>query len=317
MFAGLLPLVWSVWPQFVAYWLEYQPALGSPLLRYQLHSIYQPFAWAPWLLRYGSSADPRIRLPLLSGALIVVAGAAIAVILVYGMNLRRAKRLSANTEDLHGSARWATPTDIEATGLLDAQQGVYVGGWCSGRSNRLHYLRHNGPEHVLAFAPTRSGKGVGLVIPTLLAWSESAVVYDIKGENWAKTAGFRAKCGHLCFKFSPVELANGSRFNPLAEVRIGTPRDVSDAQNVADMIVRTGEDSPQERYWQDAAASITAGMILHVCYASAAVAEWHALRIYRQFHPAGPNLPQTLAELESFHTIPNASTGGTADGDQT
>jgi type IV secretion system protein VirD4 len=217
MFVGLLLLVLVNIgaTQFVAYRLEYQPALGSPLLRYQLHSIYQPFAWAPWLLRYGSSADPRIRLPLLSGALIVVAGAAIAVILVYGMNLRRAKRLSANTEDLHGSARWATQTDIEATGLLDAQQGVYVGGWCTGRSNRLHYLRHNGPEHVLAFAPTRSGKGVGLVIPTLLAWSESAVVYDIKGENWAKTAGFRAKCGHLCFKFSPVELANGSRFNPL------------------------------------------------------------------------------------------------------
>ena len=63
----------------------------------------------PGCLRYGSSADPRIRLPLLSGALIVVAGAAIAVILVYGMNLRRARRLSANTEDLHGSARWATP----------------------------------------------------------------------------------------------------------------------------------------------------------------------------------------------------------------
>ena len=74
-------------------------------------------------------------------------------------------------------------------------------------------------------------------LPTgIPAWSESAVVYDIKAENWAKTAGFRAQCGHLCLKFSPVELANGSRFNPLAEVRIGTPRDVSDAQNVADLI---------------------------------------------------------------------------------
>ncbi len=321
MFVGLLLLllVNIGATQFVAYRLEYQPALGSPLLRYQLHSIYQPFAWAPWLLRYGSSADPRIRLPLLSGALIVVAGAAIAVILVYGMNLRRAKRLSANTEDLHGSARWATQTDIEATGLLDAQQGVYVGGWCTGRSKRLHYLRHNGPEHVLAFAPTRSGKGVGLVIPTLLAWSESAVVYDIKGENWAKTAGFRAKCGHLCFKFSPVELANGSRFNPLAEVRIGTPRDVSDAQNVADMIVRTGEDSPQERYWQDAAASITAGMILHVCYASAASGRVACLAdLSAVFTRPGQTFRETLAELESFpHDPERQHRWHTADGDQT
>jgi type IV secretion system protein VirD4 len=187
MFVGLLLLVNIGATQFVAYRLDYQPALGSPLLRYQRHSIYQPFAWAPWLLRYGSSADPRIRLPLPSGALIVVAGGAIAVTLVYGLNLRRAKRLSANIEDLHGSARWATPTDIEATGLLDAQQGVYVGGWCASRSNRLHYLRHNGPEHVLAFAPTRSGKGVGLVIPTLLAWSESAVVYETLCANIDET----------------------------------------------------------------------------------------------------------------------------------
>jgi type IV secretion system protein VirD4 len=58
---------------------------------------------------------------------------------------------------------------------------------------RLHYLRHNGPEHVLAFAPIRFGNGVGLVIPTLLAWDESAVIDDIKGENWAKTAGFRTQ----------------------------------------------------------------------------------------------------------------------------
>src|SRR5215471_7176539 len=321
MFVGLLLLVLVNIgaTQFVAYRLEYQPALGSPLLRYQLHSIYQPFAWAPWLLKYGSSADPRIRLPLLSGALIVVAGAAVAVILVYGMNLRRARSLSANTEDLHGSARWAMPADIEATGLLDSQQGVYVGGWCSGRSNRLHYLRHNGPEHVLAFAPTRSGKGVGLVIPTLLAWSESAIVYDIKGENWAKTAGFRAKCGHLCFKFSPVELANGSRFNPLSEVRIGTPRDVSDAQNVADMIVRTGEDSPQERYWQDAAASITAGMILHVCYASAASGRVACLAdLSALFTRPGQSFQETLSELESFpHDPEYEHKWRTPDGERT
>jgi type IV secretion system protein VirD4 len=131
------------------------------------------------------------------------------VALVYAMNIRRAKKLSQNAEDLHGSARWATPEDIRATALLAAKQGAYVGGWHNPAAGRLHYLRHDGPEHILAFAPTRSGKGVGLVIPTMLAWSESAVVYDIKGENWAKTAGFRQQQGHLCFKFSPVEIGNG------------------------------------------------------------------------------------------------------------
>src|SRR5205823_9274534 len=193
-----------------------------------------------------------------------------SIFLYFGANSMRSRRLAANAEHLHGSARWATRDDIRETGLLDAKQGVYVGGWKPKRWSRLHYLRHNGPEHVLAFAPTRSGKGVGLVIPTLLAWDESAVIYDIKGENWAKTAGFRASRGQLCFKFSPVEETTSSRFNPLAEVRLFTPRDVSDAQNVADMIIRSGEDSPMERHWEDSAASLTTGMILHACYTAAA-----------------------------------------------
>ena len=163
----------------------------------------------------------------------------------------------------------------------------------------------------MAFAPTRSGKGVGLVIPTLLAWSESAVIYDIKGENWARRAGFRAQCGHLCFKFSPVEVANGSGFNPLAEVRIGTPRDVSDAQNVADMIVRTGEDSPQERYWQDAAASITTGMVLHVCYAAAASGRIASLAdLSTVFTRPARRFAKPLPNWRASHTIRNRSTSG-------
>ena len=90
---------------------------------------------------------------------------------------------------LHGSARWADRTDIERAGLLPAKNkkvdGVYVGGWLD--RNRLKYLRHSGPEHVICFAPTRSGKGVGLVLPTLLSWSESVVITDLRG-------AFRVEC---------------------------------------------------------------------------------------------------------------------------
>jgi len=118
--------------------------------------------------------------------------------------------------------------DVQATGLVQARRGVYVGGWFDPESGWLRYLRHNGPEHVLAFALLRSGKGVGLVIPTLLAWEESAVIYDIKGENWRRQAGFRAAPGQICLKFSPVEEGNSARFNPLAEIRLFSPRDVSE-----------------------------------------------------------------------------------------
>ena len=142
------------------------------------------------------------------------------------INLRYTRQLSKNTEDLHGSARWADEDDVKNTGLLDAEQGVYVGGWHDDKNRHLHYLRHNGPEHVLAFAPTRTGKGVALVIPTLLAWSESAIIYDIKGENWQKTAGFRTQAGHLCLKFSPVEqrttAPTSTRWKKCALVHHGT-----------------------------------------------------------------------------------------------
>ena len=175
---------------------------------------------------FGNSPELAVKLPLLLSCGIIVGGAFASGALFFFLNLAHTKALSKNTEDLHGSAGWATKEDIEATPLLRSKPGVYVGGWYEKSSKHLHYLKHDGPEHILAFAPTRSGKGAGLVIPTLLAWPESAVVYDIKGENWARTAGFRNQAGHLCFKFSPVE-PDSSRFNPLAEIRLFTDRDVS------------------------------------------------------------------------------------------
>ena len=83
----------------------------------------------------------------------------------------------------------ATPKEIRAAGLFD-DAGVFLG------RVGAKYLRHDGPEHVMAFAPTRSGKGVGLVVPTLLGWTGSAVIHDIKGENWQLTAGWRSRFSH-------------------------------------------------------------------------------------------------------------------------
>src|SRR5687768_4085086 len=77
--------------QYVAYRFRYQAALGTPLARYGEVRIYQPVAWAQWLLRHGSTSEARVRLPLLSGAFIVVVGSALTVGIVYAMNIRRAK----------------------------------------------------------------------------------------------------------------------------------------------------------------------------------------------------------------------------------
>jgi type IV secretion system protein VirD4 len=301
----LLVIVNCIATQYIAARFQYQLALGEPLFRTKSAGVYQPFAWIIWGWHYCTSQDEGIRQPFFQGEMIVFVGSLLCVAMFFVLASRRARKLTENAEDLHGSARWADEEDVRETGLLAATHGVYVGGWRRENGTRLHYLRHDGPEHVLAFAPTRSGKGVGLVIPSLLAWDESAVIYDIKGENWAKTAGFRNKRGHICFKFSPVEETSSSRFNPLSEVRLFSARDVSDAQNIANMIVRTGEDSPQERYWQDAAASITAGMILHVCYEAALEGRVACLAdLSHVFTRPGAGFRETLEELLNFEHDP-------------
>jgi type IV secretion system protein VirD4 len=301
----LLVVVNFIATQYIAARFQYQPALGAPILRAKSGGIYQPFSWIIWGWRYCTSSDEGIRRPFFQGEMIVFGGSFLCVGIFFVLASRHARRLTENAEDLHGSARLADEEDVRETGLLTAAHGVYVGGWRPDSASRLNYLRHDGPEHVLAFAPTRSGKGVGLVIPSLLAWDESAVVYDIKGENWAKTAGFRNAKGHICFKFSPVEEQASSRFNPLSEVRLFTPRDVSDAQNIANMIVRTGEDSPQERYWQDAAASLTVGMILHVCYEAALEARVACLAdLSHVLTRPGSGFRETLEELLNFEHDP-------------
>jgi type IV secretion system protein VirD4 len=80
------------------------------------------------------------------------------------------------------------------------------------------YLRQNCPEHVLCFAPTRSGKGVGLVM-MLLTWPNSTIVHDIKGENFQLTSGFRARFGTV-LPFDPTNTESAA-YNPLLEIRKG------------------------------------------------------------------------------------------------
>jgi type IV secretion system protein VirD4 len=126
------------------------------------------------------------------------------------------------------------------------------------------YLRHDGPEHVVAVAPTRSGKGVGLVVPTLLTWPGSAIVHDIKGENWSLTAGWRAEFSH-CLMFDPTN-PRSARFNPLLEVRKGA-HEVRDVQNIADILVDPEGARDRRDHWEKTAHALLTGAILHVLYA--------------------------------------------------
>ena len=108
-----------------------------------------------------------------------------SIAVAIGMSVWRARE--AKNVETYGSARWAHAGRDRGAPACSGRMAS-----CSG-SSTAHYLRHDGPEHVLCFAPTRSGKGVGLVVPSLLTWPGSAIVHDIKGENWQLTAGWRAR----------------------------------------------------------------------------------------------------------------------------
>jgi type IV secretion system protein VirD4 len=253
--------------QWVAYKLEYQDSLGLPLL----FKFYFPFDFFKWYLKFGHVPGTEIAF---QGGSIIMASLLFLFLPATFFAISREKKY-AQKFDLHGSAQWANIEEIKGTGLFNGEaKGVYVGAFQEIRKRYLlfstkitHYLTHEGPEHILCFAPTRSGKGVGLVIPTLLSWRHSCLVHDIKGENWALTSGFRKAIGQICLKFDPTSTDGSSvRFNPLSEIRVGTDNEVKDVQNIATMIIDP-DGKGMSDHWAKTGYALLVGAILHVLYA--------------------------------------------------
>jgi type IV secretion system protein VirD4 len=251
VFAIVLVTIWAA-TQWVAWKLGYQPQLGQPWFELVPGvPIYLPPAFFWWWYAYDAYA-PYV---FVEGAYIAASGGFISIAAAIGMSVWRARE--AKTAATYGSARWASPIEIRAAGLI-APDGVVLG--------RLDhsYLRHDGPEHVLCFAPTRSGKGVGLVVPTLLTWPGSCIVHDIKGENWILTSGFRARHGRVLL-FHPTNTKSAA-YNPLLEVRRGE-WEVRDVQNVADVLVDPEGSLERRNHWEKTSHALLVGAILHVLYA--------------------------------------------------
>ena len=249
----LLITISGIWTstQWAAAALRYQPELGRPWLVALDMPIYPPWSIFIWWFEFDAYA-PAIFDE--AGAIAATSGVLGCAAAIFG-SLWRARQSTKVTT--YGSASWATKKDIRSAGLL------VEGGVAIGRIGRED-LRHDGPEHIMAFAPTRSGKGVGLVVPTLLSWTGSAVVHDIKGENWQITAGWRARFSH-CLLFNPTD-ARSARYNPLLEVRRGV-NEVRDVQNIADILVDPEGALERRNHWEKTSHSLLVGAILHILYA--------------------------------------------------
>ena len=250
-----LVVVGFIWTatQWTAWRLGFQPQLGAPTTDILGWPIYPPWSFFVWWYFYDAYA-PRV---FVEGAIIAGSGGIAAIGVAIFLSVLRARE--ARDVTTYGSARWAERKDVESSGLLVAD-GVVLGRF------ENHYLRHDGPEHVLCFAPTRSGKGVGLVVPSLLTWPGSAIVHDIKGENWQLTAGWRARFTRTIL-FDPTN-PKSAAYNPLLEVRRGDS-EVRDVQNVADILVDPEGLLERRNHWEKTSHSLLVGAILHVLYAEA------------------------------------------------
>lgn len=199
----------------------------------------------PYIMHYTTNAAP-------TGAKIKVIIAAtfpaLAILGTYGMLIFKPK-------EIYGDSRWATITEI-ARYKLFAKRGVILGR-AGGK-----FITSAIKSHVLLVAPTRSGKGVGVVIPNCLTWQGSLICLDIKTENFRKTSGFRAKYGHNVVLWSPMAIdKRSSRFNPLDMVSKDRHHRISDLQIIASLLVSVSDKDPM---WGNEARSLFIGAALTV-----------------------------------------------------
>lgn len=159
-----------------------------------------------------------------------------------------------------GVSAWGRLADARAAGLLHGEQ---LGGRVLGRlQGRL--LTFTGVENCIIVGASRSGKGAGHVVPTVLSWPESLFVYDRKGELWHISADHRRRFSHT-FYFAPTD-PDTARWNPLFEVRKG-PMEIADIQNIVGILVDPiGLKQGNLDFFDQSAANFFTGVILHALY---------------------------------------------------
>lgn len=208
--------------------------LGLPSAKFDIFKMPAFF----WYYRH----DPVVLKALAGGALV---GIIIAGLMLWWVAKRK--------PPLHGAARFAKEGEIRHAGFR-ADDGIVLG------KKGGKFLTFGGSEHCIVEAPTRSGKGVGIVIPNLLSWQESVVVLDVKRENWDATAGFRKKYGQAVYLFNPTDPeGRTARYNPLGYIdRTDPDQVVIELQKIATMLFVPPERG--EPFWTDSARTAFVGV---------------------------------------------------------
>ena len=181
--------------------------------------------------------------------------------------------MTGERRDLFGNERFANNAEVLESGLLGTK-GIILG------KHRGRYLMMDGPLSVLMSAPTRSWKGVAIVVPNALNWSESMVVLDVKPELFRITAGFRAAHGQKVFAWAPfAEDGRSHGYNPLSYIRTGYRFVVGDTLAIGQIIYPAPVNANGSSiFFADNARNLFLGMVLYLVET--------------------PELPRTIGEMQ-------------------
>lgn len=278
--AAQIAASWS-FAQKIGFDPRYLPDVGGTIL-------YYPFEFLYLLAQYNDVAPFLLK----TGKVIAGGGFLASILFVLILFFWNGKKQLTSS----GSARWATADEIREKGLLSpvdpVKDGVIVGAWDTGMDyekrlaiaewlgkllhkdkfdilphipGKREYIVDNAPTHILMCAPSRSGKGIGVVIPTFASWQGSMVVADPKRENLNETGAYRKYVmGHNVIEFAPADGRPTSRWNPLNEIRWGSANEGRDVSNLVSILV--GEGSGNDKYWLDNAKDLIIGVVTHLKY---------------------------------------------------
>ena len=233
-----------------ARYVNYHESLGEPLFTIEKYKIYAPTTKWKMAMEVTPNAVKKAKNNFDIGIFISMSSFLLL--------------LSPKASTTYGSAKSAEKKDLlkNSKSTLDinllGKEGTILGDYGS------QLIRDNEKTHTFVGAPTRMGKGISVIIPTLLEWLHSCIVLDIKGENYQKTSGWRKKMGNKILRFSPKN-ENSCSYNPLAEIRYKTDREIEDTRVIANVIMQE-ETSTSDPFWQNTGVDFLTGVILHVMY---------------------------------------------------
>lgn len=271
LFLGVT-LMSIVGTQYFAFKIHY-----NPILKPMFKNIYFPFSVWVWVSKYKLSAPRLINevSAIMNLFSIVYTG------IIYFILIRKSEK------DTHGSARFSKDSELKKMELLDCKipKDLYIDGVILGRTEKGNTVIDNLPTHILMIAPSRSGKGVGVILPTLTNWRHSVICFDVKGENFKKTSLFRkTNLNNKVLRLSPCDPLTNTSYNPLKEVRIRTQYEVKDVEVIALLLVQ--EEGKKRDHFDTAASSAFSSIILHLLY---------------------ENPDATMGDIYDFITSPNGS----------